>query len=438
MPHTDTNRRLTLLILTVIAGYTAVTAAVLRVAFGFIGHGLLVSPSRTTELYIAMWYHGLVAAVVGLLALHVRRRPIRGRYPPRLALLAAVVVATVSLDRFASVAYPPPSSKGAYLAPHPTRGWCLRPGLLETGAARPVRINRHGLRGPEYPRAKPPGEFRILCLGDSIAFGFLLGWEDTFVVRAEQRLRQHSSGPTIRLINAGFGGYTTWQEFDFLKNEGIRLEPDLVVLTYCMNDMVELINFEPGKIYGSPIRFDFPNASHWSGLVRAAKSIIGHRRDRAVRDRLMWTNRRPFDLRDPTLQNMDDLYREPPPERVRAAWVLALEHLDQLRAFCRARGLPLVLQYCPFWQQLGPKAKYRQAQRRLTEWARLRDVYYLDLMPAFDRELERTGGDVRDLMMDGVHPTAAGSVLISEAMTDMLESKRLVPTLRDGPSEDSR
>ncbi|MFQ5411872.1 MAG: hypothetical protein ACE5EC_06225, partial [Phycisphaerae bacterium] len=96
--------------------------------------------------------------------------------------------------------------------------------------------------------------------------------------------------------------------------------------------------------------------------------------------------------------------------------------------------LPFVLMYCPLAYQLGPDAKFRQAQYRLAEWALRRDVPYLDLTPTFERELDRTGCGVRDLMMDTVHPTAAGAGVIADAIIQMTATKRLVPGLTNGPS----
>jgi hypothetical protein len=38
------------------------------------------------------------------------------------------------------------------------------------------------------------------------------------------------------MINAGIPGYTTYQEFEFLKIYGLDMEPDVVVLGLVFND----------------------------------------------------------------------------------------------------------------------------------------------------------------------------------------------------------
>ena len=97
------------------------------------------------------------------------------------------------------------------------------------------RFNSKGLRGPEYPYKKPAGEFRILVLGDSFAEGYTVGFEELCSELLKQKLNT-GLNKHVQVINAGTGGYSTDQELLFLRTEGVKYEPDLVIVLYCEND----------------------------------------------------------------------------------------------------------------------------------------------------------------------------------------------------------
>ena len=113
------------------------------------------------------------------------------------------------------------------------------PGLWEawSGAA-----NRLGYRDRDRPAAKPPGTFRIVVLGDSIAAGW--GVErtaDVFPALLERRLSQarERGGPAVEVLNFGVAGYNTAQEVETLADRALAFAPDLVLLAYCLNDRRE-------------------------------------------------------------------------------------------------------------------------------------------------------------------------------------------------------
>ncbi|MSU21503.1 MAG: hypothetical protein EXS30_08910 [Pedosphaera sp.] len=96
-----------------------------------------------------------------------------------------------------------------------------------------IRINHQGLRDRERPYERPDQGKRVLVLGDSFVFGW--GVESDQAVSAQLE-RQLSS---VEAINAGCSGWSTRQEWDFLRVEGIRYRPDLVLLFFCENDPAE-------------------------------------------------------------------------------------------------------------------------------------------------------------------------------------------------------
>ena len=99
-----------------------------------------------------------------------------------------------------------------------------------------MSVNALGLRGPDVARTKPPGTFRVLGLGDSFTFGVGVPDEQTFLRRLESSLREAPDSTAFEVLNAGVQGYNTRDEVTVFEQRWIHLQPDLVVLTFYLND----------------------------------------------------------------------------------------------------------------------------------------------------------------------------------------------------------
>lgn len=117
-----------------------------------------------------------------------------------------------------------PNRSDLYVGPRP---W---PVEFET----PIQINSLGLRGPEVVPL-PPGERRILFLGDSVVAGFEVRQEETFVHLSAERAARALGAP-VQGINAGVRGYGTDQSLLWYRSRGRGLRPDLVVFVHSLND----------------------------------------------------------------------------------------------------------------------------------------------------------------------------------------------------------
>jgi hypothetical protein len=128
--------------------------------------------------------------------------------------------------------------------PRPDKEWLygLRPGATGTfgGSGVVYRVNADGLRDRAYQRPKPPGVFRILVLGDSVAFGYGVELEDTLPERLEKHLDTLSAregGGRVEVLNLAVGGYNPYNEAALLDDVGAGWEPDLVLVQFCVNDL---------------------------------------------------------------------------------------------------------------------------------------------------------------------------------------------------------
>ncbi|MBL7056148.1 SGNH/GDSL hydrolase family protein [Candidatus Woesearchaeota archaeon] len=100
-----------------------------------------------------------------------------------------------------------------------------------------IKINSKGLRDNEYDYKKLAGTYRILVIGDSITFGFGVDQNKTYPKILESLLNQNKiNNKDIEVINLGIGNYNTLQELEFLKVEGIRYDPDEIILGWFIND----------------------------------------------------------------------------------------------------------------------------------------------------------------------------------------------------------
>lgn len=111
-----------------------------------------------------------------------------------------------------------------------------RPDLdLDLGSYR-LRTNALGFRGPAVARDKPPDTFRVLLLGDSVAYGWGVDDEVTFARRLEREWNAAAPARRLEVINTGHPMYDTVQEEATLR-ECLPLQPDLVLLVYVVNDV---------------------------------------------------------------------------------------------------------------------------------------------------------------------------------------------------------
>ncbi|MFH0945813.1 MAG: DUF5989 family protein [Planctomycetota bacterium] len=118
-------------------------------------------------------------------------------------------------------------------------GWANIPGKVTDRSTSEfdvtVSVNSKGLRGAEVAYARTPETRRILFVGDSFTLGYTVAEEDSFLRRLEKGLR--AAGHKVEVLNGGTEGYSTDQELLWLQDEGLKFQPDIVVLAPYLNDI---------------------------------------------------------------------------------------------------------------------------------------------------------------------------------------------------------
>jgi lysophospholipase L1-like esterase len=101
----------------------------------------------------------------------------------------------------------------------------------------------------DYPIGpKPAGTFRVVCLGDSVTFGYRVPpvWPDKpkdydpewqpFPMLLEKELRKANPNRQIEVFAMAVPGYTTHQGLAWLRRDIDYLKPDLVIASFGWND----------------------------------------------------------------------------------------------------------------------------------------------------------------------------------------------------------
>lgn len=104
-----------------------------------------------------------------------------------------------------------------------------------------AQLNSLGYRGEEFSVEKKQGTTRILTLGDSMTFGWGVGDQDTYPALLEESLRK-SGHANVEVINGGYvGGLSPDTFYVYLKNQGMKLKPDMILLNlFVFNDITDI------------------------------------------------------------------------------------------------------------------------------------------------------------------------------------------------------
>jgi lysophospholipase L1-like esterase len=145
--------------------------------------------------------------------------------------------------RIAELVAPAPADATSAPALLPDLPGTLRIGDLDAPGLRAIyegalyETNRFGLRGPEISEKKGDGVFRIAVIGDSITAGHGVAFEDTYAARIEAALNARNAGRRYEVLDLGLPGLNALGSVNRLASHGLRLEPDLIVYGFTLNDI---------------------------------------------------------------------------------------------------------------------------------------------------------------------------------------------------------
>lgn len=114
--------------------------------------------------------------------------------------------------------------------------WKMKPNLNMMWQGVRVKTNNLGLRDNEVTLEKKNNIIRILSLGESTTFGAKVEFEEIYAKVLERRLNEIKANHAFEVINAGVSAYTSFQSLIYLKTEGLKLKPDILLIYHEFND----------------------------------------------------------------------------------------------------------------------------------------------------------------------------------------------------------
>ncbi len=254
--------------------------------------------------------------------------------------------------------------------------------------------NSLGFRDREHPLEKPPGTFRVLVLGDSVAQGLRVEDDrDIFPVLLEARLRER--GVPAEVLNFAVSGYDTRQEVENLAVKGLPFHPDLVLVAYCLNDTTR----NDGGILETLRAIDAERGDRTLDAARLAPWLGTSALYRYLKYRVL-----------PAAQAARGVPQE--------ARVPVPEALAELRDLARCERFDVLLAVFPRLDALVPYP-FEGEHAALRALAEEDGFAFVDLLPPL-RDCALAGR--QPVGFDAFHPTAYGHACAAAALADAVAS----------------
>lgn len=138
--------------------------------------------------------------------------------------------------------------------------WELKPsqkGFAVPGRAK-ATINSSGFRGREVFRSE--GQYLVLAVGDSFAFGYGVGDNETLSFFLERKLNKDFGKKDVEVLNFGVPGYGVYQMDALVRKKVAEYAPDMVIMqmvkwdVFRQPEQIKRSRFLIGKIKGAILR----------------------------------------------------------------------------------------------------------------------------------------------------------------------------------------
>lgn len=288
----------------------------------------------------------------------------------------------------------------------PVRFWRLRPYAnsdLNPESRDTQLINGMGFRDDEFPEQKSPGELRVITMGDSCTFGDgVANWE-TFSNVLEDMLSEAQPGRKVQVINGGVPGYTSYQIYQYLKNDLLPFQPDLVVLYVGFNDNVPGVNGITDAERGSV------NSSVWE----VQKNFNSWRSYQFLKYALLRLKTRIFPGVNPEENSGNGVEHQ----IFRVPFDDFVDNLIRIHELGRQQGFQVLMFTLPHEFPYEPERNgfIRRAARK-------GNVPMIDLYKIF-KQYQAAGEDL--YTPDGGHPNVLGHQRIAEILFDKMSSMEM-------------
>lgn len=294
-----------------------------------------------------------------------------------------------------------------------------------------VSIDDGGSRLAGYAIEKKPDIFRVLVLGDSVAYGQGVKKSETFSKRLEEMLNGDNKNDRFEVINTGFCGIDTTQELGILLNEGpdpiyrpelpgegyqgLAYKPDMVILQYTIsNDAMP----PDGNPADPPKRFrDGARRQNYGEYAIPLPDNVDKWLTVNSKFYLFLLNKyhgllTRIGLRD-EVEKVKDMYK---PGAI--GWLRTRYAINRIGQIAKAYNIPAMM---VLWAT-GEAGTFNNIYASVGETGRGSGFYVLDLSKAVQWPKENFGVSKTD-----GHPNAKAHSIAAEAIYKFLKEESLVP-----------
>ena len=278
-----------------------------------------------------------------------------------------------------------------------------------------VSTNAQSLRA-DYPIGrKPPGTFRIVCLGDSVTFGYRVPpvWPERpndynpewqpFPMLLEKELRQANPNRQIEVFPMAVPGYTSHQGLAWLRRDIDYLQPDVVIASFGWND---------ASLSDAPDRDAID--THWSPV--AIRWLIDH--SQAFAHATRW-------LRARNAVNSSAPAPRPVP---RVSEVSYVDNFNQIVQLAKDHHATAIVIGAPYRDSVTnpPEAQLMTRYRTSLKSAmRQSQTPYLEIL-----ELTEAAGSVNEgFFGELIHPNHIGHRLMASELLKLMSERHLLGDL---------
>ncbi len=274
----------------------------------------------------------------------------------------------------------------------------------------------------QHLSAKQPGTIRIVCLGDSVTFGYRVPvvWPDKpseydpewlpFPMLLEKQLRAANPARSVEVITMAVPGYTSHQGLTWLRRDLNRLNPDLLTVSFGWND---------ASLSDVPDR----EAVRTNWYAVAVRWLVDH--SQAFAHATRWLRAREALKQEAEAEAHPHVRSRPVPR------VPHQEYLNNMLAIedlAHRHGTAVIVIAAPYRDRSSeaPEAdlmlQYRLA---LGSVMRQRGVPFLEI-----RELTEDAYPANEGWFgERIHPNHMGHRLLASELLKLISSKRLLPDL---------
>lgn len=261
------------------------------------------------------------------------------------------------------------------------------------------KINSKGFKDLEFTAEKPANTYRILGIGDSFSYG-IVPYPNNYLTILEDKLNQGRNNK-VEVINMGIPGMGPQDYLSILVNEGLQLNPDMVVVTFYIgndfmdNTLLRLKEANEGK--------SFYSYSYVASFFRVLMELKNNYKGEIFHPgNMKYVDSQATFSDDKYLQLMKDrvqtFVKNPAVDMFQATFDDAVDDLVKIKKICDSKKINLVIAIAPDEIQVNSALQvavakslnarldaldFTKPNRMLVEALQKNNIKYVDLLPDF-------------------------------------------------------